>query len=74
MLKGLLQVGVSICAKVSTEELNQLVKQEQIASLALKRFLAMEISLSDYLEILDLCSVDIDDYLQTVDDNCALIM
>ena len=74
MLEGLLRVGVSISTGISKDELNQLIKKEATAYLALKRFLAMEISLSDYLEILELCHVDIDNYLQTVDDNCVLVV
>lgn len=74
MLENLLRVGINLSTKISKDQLNQLIKKEAIACLALKRFLAMEISLSDYLEILELCHVDIDNYLQTVDDNCVLVV
>lgn len=72
MMQDFMQVGIIIPAgKISQEEIKNLVKREEVASLALKRFLAAQISFRDYLEILELCKVDIDDYLETVENNCV---
>jgi hypothetical protein len=73
MLNDALRVGIYIpTRKMSQDEMNYLVKREEVSSLALDRFLNNQISWSDYLDVLEICDVDMDDYLQTMDDNFAL--
>ena len=75
MLNDALRVGIYIpTRKMTQEEINYLVKQQEVSSLALDRFLGDQISWNDYLDVLEVCNVDVDDYLQTMDDNFALIM
>lgn len=75
MLNDALRVGIYIpTRKMTQEEINYLVKQQEVSSLALDRFLGGQISWNDYLDVLEVCNVDVDDYLQTMDDNFALIM
>lgn len=75
MIQDALLVGILIPTRsISQEEINYLLLQEEVSSLALKRFLSAEISFTDYLDILELCNLDIDDYLQTIDDNFSLIL
>lgn len=74
-LKTAMQVGIFVPSRpLHSDEINFLLKAEETATLALERFLAQEITLQDYADILDVCGIDIDEYLQTVDDNCALIL
>ncbi|WP_414622051.1 hypothetical protein [Calothrix sp. CCY 0018] len=75
MFNDALRVGIYIpTRKLSCDEINYLIKQEEVSSLALERFLSAEISWNDYLDILEVCNVDIDDYLETSDQNFASIM
>lgn len=75
MLQSLLNVGIFIPTRpLSQDEINHLILKEEVANLGLKRFLKGQISFNDYLDVLEVCNVDVDDYLQTVDENCALVM
>ncbi|MGB3757277.1 MAG: hypothetical protein WBA07_13035 [Rivularia sp. (in: cyanobacteria)] len=75
MIDDALRVGIYVpTRKMSQDEINYLVRQEEVSNLALDRFLSGQISWSDYLDVLEVCNVDVDDYLQTADDNFALIM
>ncbi len=75
MLEEALRVGIFIPArKLSNDEINYLIEREQVASLALQRLLALEITWSDYLDLLEACNVDIDDYLDDVEHNCQIIL
>lgn len=59
--------------KLYAEEIEELITREEVAAIALARFLSLEISLNDYLNILETCQIDIDDYLAVVDENCAIL-
>ena len=49
------------------EEIQDLVFREEIAALALKRFLSEEISWQDYLDCLEVAGMNVDQYLGNVD-------
>ncbi|MEH2244596.1 hypothetical protein [Nostoc sp.] len=57
---------------MSYAESLKLIEQLECAELAQQRFIEGVISFEDYLDILELCEVDIDDYLITVEDNLAV--
>jgi hypothetical protein len=69
MLHDILSTEVFVCAGTERAEADHLFKQMEVSELALKRFLDQEISFSDYCEILELCGVDIDDFLITLEEN-----
>lgn len=73
MLEEILRLEIYLPSnrEVFSDEITNLAKREHIASLALQRFLSDQISFSDYLDILELCMVDIDNYLESVDFYCA---
>lgn len=54
---------------VSREELNYLIQQMECAELARIAFVRGELSLSDYCDILQLCNINVDQYLLTVEEN-----
>lgn len=68
MLDDLL--GVEIITQCpSKEELEHLIKQEEGARLALDAFLSRRISLEDYCDILELCGVNMDEYIINLQSN-----
>ena len=73
MIQNLLSTEIVIVEKISDKEARQLEKQLQLSELALKRFLSADITFSEYLEIMEMCEVDIDDYLVTVENNLSAI-
>ena len=75
MLEEAIRVGIFVpTRKLSSDEIDYLVKQEKVASLALQRLLDGQITWSDYLDLLEACNVDIDDYLDDVEHNCRIIL
>ncbi|MGB3641147.1 MAG: hypothetical protein WBA39_26740 [Rivularia sp. (in: cyanobacteria)] len=54
---------------VCREELNYLIQQMECAELARIAFIGGELSLSDYCDILQLCNINVDQYLLIVEEN-----
>ena len=71
MLDDILGLRIVTTEKMSVSESLKLIEQLECAELAQQRFIEGVISFEDYLDILELCEVDIDDYLITVEDNLA---
>lgn len=69
MLQHLLSTEIQLVDKISANEAMHLVKQLEASELALEKFLKNEISFSVYCEILELCDIDIDDYLINLEEN-----
>jgi len=73
VIRNLLSTEILIVEKISNEEARQLEKKLELSELALQKFLSSQINLSDYLETLEMCQIDIDDYLLTVENNLSLV-
>jgi hypothetical protein len=73
MIQNLLSTEILIVGKISDEEAKHLEKQLQASELALQKFLSSEISFSDYLEIMELCGVNIDEYMLQVENNLSIV-
>lgn len=56
----------------SIEDLDTLLGDFSLARAALDDFLQRTISFQDYLDIADSCGVDIEAYLEIVDDNLSI--
>ncbi|WP_138500898.1 hypothetical protein [Nostoc sp. PA-18-2419] len=69
MLEDILQLRIVTTEGMSESESLKLIEQLECAELAQKRFIEGSISFEDYLDILELCEVDIDDYLEIVEEN-----
>ncbi|MDF5706549.1 MAG: hypothetical protein PUP90_02415 [Nostoc sp. S4] len=69
MLEGILELSIVTTEGMSESESLKLIEQLECAELAQQRFIQGSISFEDYLDILELCEVDIDDYLEIVDEN-----
>jgi hypothetical protein len=54
---------------LSREECDYLVLKEEVATLARDKFAQGLISYEDYLDILETCDINIDDYLVTIENN-----
>ena len=72
-MKSLLSTQIVIVGKISEEEARHLEKQLQASELALQQFLSNQINFADYLDILELCGVNIDDYLINIEKNISAI-
>ena len=73
MLSDILELKIITTEKMSESESLKLIEQLECAELAQKRFVDGFISFEDYLDILNLCEVDIDDYLISVQDNLTAV-
>ncbi|WP_017314923.1 hypothetical protein [Mastigocladopsis repens] len=47
----------------------RLIQKQEVANLALEKFILGQISFQDYIDILETCEMNIDDYLITVEQN-----
>lgn len=75
MLRELVQVEIVIPSRdLSKDEIEYFIKQEEVASLAADKFVAGEISLQDYCDVLEVCDVDMDEYLDNLENNLRLVM
>ncbi|MEH1883996.1 hypothetical protein [Nostoc sp.] len=72
MLDGILGLSIVTTERMSESESSKLIEQLECAELAKQHFIEGAISFEDYLDILNLCEVDIDNYLITVEDNLAV--
>jgi len=71
MIQEILKTEIIIPAgeKLSQEECDYLVLKEEVATLARGKFAQGLISYEDYLDILETCDINIDDYLVTIENN-----
>ncbi|MDZ7953331.1 hypothetical protein [Nostoc sp. DedQUE09] len=72
MLADLTKCEIILVPQVSQEEISDLIKREEITSLANSRFAKGEISFQDYIDCLEVVGVCIDDYLLTVENNLTI--
>lgn len=72
MIGELLSVEILLVPHTSSDEINNLIKREEITSLANSRFTKGEISFQDYIDCLEVAGVWIDDYLLTVENNLTI--
>lgn len=72
MLQSLLATEIYLPHQITEDEANYLIAQSECAELALSRFVAGDISFEDYCDILELCNVDIDNYLLTIEINLEI--
>lgn len=69
MIEAILQPEIILMRPVCNEESIYLIKQLEVAQLATNKFTKGEISFSDFLELMELAEVNIDDYLLTIENN-----
>lgn len=73
MLDSLLTIEIYLPHQITEDEASYLIKQAECTELALSKFVAGDISFQDYIDILELCDVNIDDYLLIVEDNLEVV-
>jgi hypothetical protein len=69
MLNQILELEIKIASPMDTSQCQYLIKQLETAELAKDKFLKNQISFQDYIDILEVCNIDIDDYLINLEDN-----
>ena len=71
MLKNYLSTQIETPHIICQDEAAYLIKQLETAQLALTQFVKGLISFTDYCDILQLCDVNVDDFLINVEQNLA---
>lgn len=66
----LLSTVIAVTGNPSSDEIADLIKREEVASLANERLAKGEISFQDYLDCLEVAEINIDQFLLTADSNC----
>lgn len=72
MLQQYLSTQIVTSHVTCEHEAAYLIKQLEAAQLALTRFLEGSIQFSDYCDILQLCDVNVDDFLINVEQNLSV--
>lgn len=72
-LNSVLETEIYLPHSVCIDEANYLVEQHETALLALDAFIKGQIDFEDYADILELCGMDMDEYLLGVEENLSLI-
>ena len=73
MLDGILELSIITTEGMSQDESLKLIEQLECAELALSQFVKGGISFNDYVDILKLCNVDIEDYFIQVESNLTAV-
>jgi hypothetical protein len=66
MIADLIKCEILLVPNTSQEEINDLIKREEITYLANTRLANGEISFQDYLDCLEVAGVNIDEYLPVI--------
>lgn len=69
MIETILQPEIILMRSICNQEATHLIKQMEVAQTATDKFIKGEISFSDFLELMELAEVDIDEYLGIVEAN-----
>jgi hypothetical protein len=73
MLEKIIGTEIVVAHRLTKDEADDLVAKEEVASLATKQFIAGEISLSDFLECMELAGVEVDNFLVVADQNAQVL-
>lgn len=69
MINQVLNLQIITAEGMSLQESDHLIKQLECAELAKDAFIRGELSLEDYCDILQLCGVNVDEYLTQIETN-----
>jgi hypothetical protein len=72
MINEVLNLQIITTPGMTIEESEHLIKQLECAELAKTAFIRGELSLEDYCDILQLCGVNVDEYLFQIESNLHL--
>jgi hypothetical protein len=73
VLEKIIGTEIVVAHRLTKDEADDLVAKEEVASLATKQFIAGEISLSDFLECMELAGVEVDNFLVVADQNAQVL-
>jgi hypothetical protein len=73
MIRSLIGVEIPLFPEICDQEIEKRIEQEEAANLALTCFVAGKISLSDYLDILEMCEVEMDDFISNAENNLIIL-
>ncbi len=73
MLGEIIGIEIPLFPQITDEEIKLRIEQEEAAYLGKIAFIKGKISLEEYLDILEMCEVDIDDFLLTLENNLVIV-
>lgn len=73
MIEQLIGVEIPLFPELEDDEIAKRIEQEEAANLAMNCFLNGKISFQDYLDILELCEVEMDSYCDNLDSNLIML-
>jgi hypothetical protein len=73
MIQNLIGVEIPLFSELEDSEIEKRIEQEEAASLGMDCFIQGKISFEDYLDILELCEVDMDAYSENVNSNLIIL-
>jgi len=73
LLGQIIGVEIPLFPELEDDEISRRIEQEEAATLAMDCFLKGKISVSDYLDILELCEVEMDAYCQNLESNLIIV-
>jgi hypothetical protein len=72
LIDQLLSFDIVLVNHPDNDEINNLIKREEICSLAKTQFIKGEISFQDFLDCLEVAEISIDEYLPILNENCRM--
>ncbi|HLO88876.1 MAG TPA: hypothetical protein VK203_28265 [Nostocaceae cyanobacterium] len=73
IITDILGVEIPLHPEMCQDEINTRIEQEEAAYLGKIAFLKGKITLEEYLDILEMCEVDMDDYLLNLEGNLKTV-
>ena len=73
MIEGIIGVEIPLYPQMTEDEIKLRLEQEEAAHLGLTCFSKGHINLEEYMDILEMCEVDMDAYFSNVESNLIVI-
>ncbi|WP_017656229.1 hypothetical protein [Fortiea contorta] len=73
MIESVIGVEIPLYPQMTEDEIALRLEQEEAAHLGLMAFLKGQITFEEYLDILEMCEVDMDDYVPNLESNLMLL-
>ncbi|MBD2516860.1 hypothetical protein H6G93_17915 [Nostoc sp. FACHB-973] len=71
MIEGIIGVEIPLYPQMTEDEITLRLEQEEAAQLGLTCFLKGQITLEEYMDILEMCEVDMDAYCLNLEQNLS---
>jgi hypothetical protein len=73
MIEGVIGVEIPLYPQMTEDEIVLRIEQEEAAHLGLTCFCNGQITLEEYMDILEMCEVEMDGYISNIESNLIVI-